>query len=99
MKSSRRSSVGRSRKGRNRRPLQDAKPRLSEVERAAQQLGPQRVTVHGRDAVIIEPVDEFDRMKHPVSGRDIVAAWASSPLAEVSIERMSVKSPVRDVDL
>src|SRR3977135_247718 len=99
MKSSRRSAVGASRKGRNRWPLQDAKARLSEVVRAAQQQGPQRVTVHGRDAVVIVRADEFDRMQRPVSGRDIVAALAASPLADVNFERLTVKSTIRDVRL
>jgi prevent-host-death family protein len=83
----------------NRWRLQDAKARLSEVVRQAQQRGPQRVTVHGRDAVVVVRADEFDRIQRPVSGRDIVAALAASPLVEVTIERLTVKSPVRDVGL
>jgi prevent-host-death family protein len=83
----------------NRWRLQDAKAHLSEVVRQAQQRGPQRVTVHGRDAVVVVRADEFDRIQRPVSGRDIVAALAASPLAEVTIERLTVKSPVRDVSL
>jgi len=83
----------------NRWRLQDAKARLSEVVRQAQQRGPQRVTLHGRDAVVVVRADEFDRIQRPVSGRDIVAALAASPLAEVTIERLTVKSPVRDVSL
>ena len=81
----------------NRWRLQDAKARLSEVVRQARERGPQRVTVHGRDAVVIVRAEEFDRMSRPVSGRDIIAALAASPLAEVSFERMTVKAPVRDV--
>ncbi|NVO17673.1 MAG: type II toxin-antitoxin system Phd/YefM family antitoxin [Rhodoplanes sp.] len=85
--------------GQNRWSLQDAKARLSEVVRLAQQDGPQRVTVHGRDAVVIVRADEFDRMRSPVSGRDIVRAFRDSPLAEVDFERTSIEAPVRDVDL
>jgi prevent-host-death family protein len=83
----------------NRWRLQDAKARLSELIRQAQRHGPQRVTVHGRDAVVVMRVDEFERLQRPVSGRDIVAALASSPLTEVTIDRLTVKSPVRDVSL
>ena len=83
----------------NRWRLQDAKAQFSEVVRQAQQRGPQRVTLHGRDAVVIVRADEFDRLLRPVSGRDIVAALATSPLEEVTIERLTVKSPVRDVGL
>ena len=82
----------------NRWRLQEAKARLSEVVRQAQNHGPQRVTLHGRDAVVVVRADEFDRMRRPVSGLDIVSALASSPLAEVNFERLTVKSPVRDVD-
>jgi hypothetical protein len=33
------------------------------------------------------------------SGRDLVAALRNSPLADVTIERWSIRAPVRDVDL
>src|SRR4051812_39577347 len=79
--------------------LEDAKARFSEVVREAQQRGPQRVTLHGKDAVVIVGADEFDRLQRPVTGRDIIDALASSPLADVKFERLSVKSKVRDVNL
>jgi prevent-host-death family protein len=83
----------------NRWRLQDAKAHLSEMVRQAQQRGPQRVTLHGRDAVVVVRAEEFDRMRRPISGRDIVAALAMSPLAGVNFERITVKSPVREVSL
>jgi prevent-host-death family protein len=98
MKASKRAKPSRSRPG-NRWRLQDAKARLSEVVRQARERGPQRVTVHGRDAVVVVRAEDFDRMRRPVSGRDIVAALAVSPLAEVDFDRLTVKSPVRDVSL
>jgi prevent-host-death family protein len=98
MKMNKSTKSSRSRPG-NRRRLQDAKARLSEVVRQAQQRGPQRVTLHGRDAVVIVRADEFDRMRRPISGRDIVAALATSPLAGVNFERMTIKSKVRDIRL
>ena len=79
--------------------LHDAKAQFSELVRRARQTGPQRVTVHGRDAVVVVDADEWDRIKKPVSGRDIVEALANSPLQDVPIERFSVKSPIRDVKL
>ena len=80
----------------NRWRLRDAKARLSEVVRQAQRFGPQRVTLRGRDAVVMRD-DEFDRLQRPVSGRDIVTALSASPLEEVTIERLTVKSPARRV--
>ena len=79
--------------------LQDAKAQFSELVRRAREKGPQRVTVHGRDAVVIVDADEWDRLRKPVSGRDLVEALAGSPLRDVPIERVSVKSRVRDVKL
>ena len=42
--------------------LEDAKARFSEVVRLAQSEGPQRVTVRGREAVVVMSVDELDRL-------------------------------------
>jgi prevent-host-death family protein len=98
VKSTKQTQSGRSRPG-NRWRLQDAKAKFSEVVRQARQRGPQRVTLHGRDAVVVVRAEDFDRMRRPVSGRDIVDVLAASPLAEVNFERLTVKSSVRDVSL
>ena len=42
--------------------LEDAKARFSEVVRRAQSEGPQRVTLRGREAVVVISVDELDRL-------------------------------------
>jgi prevent-host-death family protein len=46
--------------------LQDAKARFSEVVRRAQSDGPQRVTVHGKDAVIVVSASEYDKRRPAV---------------------------------
>lgn len=79
--------------------LQDAKTHLSQIVREAQRIGPQRVTLHGKDAAVIIAADEFDRLQRPVSGRDIVTVLAKAPLADVEFERLTIKSKVRDVEL
>lgn len=79
--------------------LQDAKTHLSQIVREAQRIGPQRVTLHGKDAAVIIAADEFDRLQRPVSGRDIVTVLAKSRLGDVEFERLTVKSKVRDVEL
>ena len=79
--------------------LQDAKARFSELVRRAQEKGPQRVTVHGKDAVVVVAAEDWDRLKKPTTGQDLVDALANSPLRDVPIERVSVRSPVRDVKL
>ena len=85
--------------GHGRWRLQDAKDQFSELVRRAREKGPQRVTVHGKDAVVFVDADEWDCLKKPVSELDLVEALAASPLRDLPIERLSVRSPVRDVKL
>lgn len=79
--------------------LQDAKARFSEVVRRARAHRPQRVTVHGREAVVIVAAEDYDRLQPPLTGQAIVEALQHSPLGEVEFERVSVRSPARDVEL
>jgi prevent-host-death family protein len=79
--------------------LQDAKARFSELVRRAREKGPQRVTVHGKDAVVVVDAEEWDRLRKPMSGRDLVEALANSPLTDVPFERVSVPVRARDVEL
>lgn len=67
--------------------------------REAQQRGPQRVTLHGKDAVVIVGADEFDRLQRPVTGGDMVAALAASPLGDLQLDRLTIKSRVRTIKL
>lgn len=55
---------GRAMPGRKRRgwKLEDAKARFSEVVRLARSEGPQRVTVRGKDAVVVISVEELERL-------------------------------------
>jgi prevent-host-death family protein len=80
-------------------PLQDAKARFSELVRRVQNEGPQRVTVHGRDAVVVVAASEFLRLKGGATGQALVDALRASPRRQVSIEPGRRKMPVRDVDL
>jgi antitoxin Phd len=49
--------------------LEDAKARFSEMVRRAQSEGPQRVSVRGKDAVVVMAADEFDRLHAHIAGR------------------------------
>ncbi len=42
--------------------LEDAKARFSEVVRHARDDGPQRVSVRGRDAVVVMSVEDFEHL-------------------------------------
>lgn len=79
--------------------LQDAKARFSELVRLAQTEGPQHVTVHGQEAVVIISASEFRRLKGELSGDSLVEAMQRSPHQEVSLSSDRVELPVRRVDL
>jgi prevent-host-death family protein len=79
--------------------LQEAKARFSEVVRRAKQEGPQHVTVHGREEVVIIRADDFRRLAGERSGEALVAAMRTSPPLSTSLEPPRLRMPVRDVDL
>jgi prevent-host-death family protein len=88
---------------RTRRPgrwlLQDAKARFSELVRRVRSEGPQHVTVHGRDEVVVISAEEFRRLKGDRTGQALVAAMQSSPYRDIDIEPKRDRMPVRGVDL
>jgi len=79
--------------------LQDAKARFSELVRRVRTEGPQHVTVHGRDEVVVIAADEFKRLKGDLTGQALVAAMQASPYREIDLEPARSRLPVRDVDL
>jgi prevent-host-death family protein len=79
--------------------LQDAKAHFSQVVREAQQHGPQRVTVHGRDAVVILSAEEYDRLAPPASQPRLSEVLSKSPLKDLEFEHASIRAPVRNVEL
>jgi prevent-host-death family protein len=79
--------------------LQDAKARFSELVRRVHSEGPQHVTVHGRDEVVVIAADEFRRLKGERTGAALVAAMQASPYRDIDIEPTRAPSPVRDVTL
>jgi len=93
----------RRRRTRDRRPgrwlLQDAKARFSELVRRVRTEGPQHVTVHGRDEVVVIAAEEFRRLTGDLTGQALVAAMQASPLREIDIEPARSRAGARDVDL
>ena len=77
--------------------LQDAKARFSELVRRVRSEGPQHVTVHGRDEVVVITAEEFRRLKGQVTGRALIAAMQASPHREIDIEPKRGPLPVREV--
>ena len=79
--------------------LQDAKARFSELIREVQQRGPQRVTVHGKDAVVVVSAEEYARLAPVAAQPSLHALLSRSPLRDLDFEHESVQAPVRDVEL
>jgi len=80
-------------------PLQDAKARFSELVRLAHSDGPQHVTLHGRDAVVIVDAAEFQRLQGRRTGQLLVDALQASPHRDVDITPARAPMPVRAVKL
>jgi len=79
--------------------LQDAKARFSELVRQVRIEGPQHVTVHGRDEVVVISAEEFRRLKGDLTGAALIAAMQASPARDINIEPSRAPLPVRDVTL
>jgi prevent-host-death family protein len=73
--------------------LEDAKNRFSEVVRRALADEPQRVTRHGRDAVVVVSAEEYERL---IGARSLFEFLRASPLADLQAEQELVIE--RDVD-
>ncbi len=79
--------------------LQDAKARFSELVRRVRSEGPQHVTVHGRDEVVVVSAEEFRRLEGERRGDALIAAMQASPYRDIEIEPKRAAMPVRGTDL
>jgi antitoxin Phd len=77
--------------------LQDAKNRFSKVVEKAIVEGPQRVTKHGKEAVVIVSSEEWAQ----IQGRGLSLAdfFLNSPLSGSLVDIPRDKSPIRTVEL
>jgi len=79
--------------------LQDAKACSSELVRKVRSDGPQHVTVHGRDEVVVIAAEEFRRLKGSATGQALIEAMQASPHRDIEIAPRRGTMPVRDVSL
>lgn len=79
--------------------LHEAKARFSELVRRVHSEGPQHVTVHGREEVVVLSAEEFRRLKGDQTGEALIAAMQASPHRDVDIAPSRARLPVRDVVL
>ena len=79
--------------------LEDAKARFSELVRRTRREGPQRVTLHGKDAVVVLAAEDFAAGQPSAPQPDLATLLAGSPLTRLELEPGTERSPVRDVEL
>lgn len=76
-------------------PLQDAKARFSELVDAALTEGPQAVTRHGKNAVVVLSHDDFIRLSQ--ANTTLADALGGAP-EELTFERDQTPMPVVHLD-
>ena len=77
--------------------LQDAKARFSELVRKVRSEGPQHVTVHGRDEVVVIAAEDFRRLKGEKTGQALINALQASPCREIDLAPARSTMAVRGV--
>jgi prevent-host-death family protein len=75
----------------------EAKAKLSEVIEKAQTSGPQRITRHGKQAVVVVSAEEWER-KTKRKG-NLVEFLAVSPLSGSGLQVEHLEDPPRKIDL
>ena len=77
--------------------LQEAKNRFSEVVRKASEEGPQTVTKHGKDSVVVLSAEDYRKLEQPKTS--LIEFFQNSPFSKIEIDLKRDKSPSRQVDL
>jgi len=77
--------------------LQDAKNKFSNLVEKAQHNGPQIVTKHGKDAVVVLSIKEYKKLVKPK--KSLVKFFQSSPLAKEDLNITRSKDLPRDIEL
>ena len=77
--------------------LQDAKNKFSSLVDIAQHKGPQIVTKHGKDAVVVLSIEEYQKLIKPK--KSLVKFFQSSPLVSEKLDIKRTKDIPRDIEL
>ena len=77
--------------------LQEAKNRLSELVRQAREDGPQTITVHGTDAVVVVDAEHFRKLS--ARKGSLTEFFRRSPLVGIELDFTRSREPGRPVDL
>ena len=76
--------------------LQDAKNRFSQVVNEALAVGPQVVTRHGSQAVVILSYEEYRRLTANYTHSSLVDFFRASPLATADLDLTRDTTPLRE---
>ena len=77
--------------------LQEAKNKFSKLVEKAQREGPQFVTKHGKESVVVLSVEEYKKIVKPKS--NLFQFIQTSPLSDALINIERDKSLGRDIEL
>jgi len=77
--------------------LQDAKNKFINLVNSAQNNGPQIVTKHGKEAVVVLSFEEYKKLLKPKN--DLPKFFQKSPLAKLDLEIDRNKDLPREIDL
>jgi antitoxin Phd len=77
--------------------LQEAKNKFSNLVDKARHDGPQVVTKHGKEAVVIIAIEDYQKLNKPTS--DLISFFKKSPLSDINLDLTRDKSSSRDIEL
>ena len=77
--------------------LQEAKNKFSNLVDKARRDGPQVVTKHGKESVVIIAIEDYQKLNKPTS--DLISFFKKSPLSDINLDLTRDKSSSRDIEL
>ena len=77
--------------------LQDAKNKFSNLVDKAQHNGPQIVTKHGKETVVVLSIDEYKKLIKPKT--NLIKFFQSSPLVKEDLDFTRSKETPRNIEL
>lgn len=77
--------------------LQEAKNKFSNLVDKARHDGPQIVTKHGKESVVIIAIEDYQKLSKPKSG--LLSFFQNSPLVGSGIDLTRDKGYSRDIEL
>ena len=77
--------------------LQEAKNKFSSLVDKARHDGPQVVTKHGKESVVIIAIEDYQKLNKPKS--DLISFFKKSPLSGINLDLTRDKSSSRDIEL